>query len=165
MALSWTDFGSAQPQSPGSPGFLDLLHEASLLGHSPGTAMPDSCPSEDESNVGRPPKAELGCSGNSNRMGDQQAHSASLVSMPLPHITECSSARARSVLQHMQSRSSRCQRKAPGAAVSTCSALGSLTDRTSVHLFMPHLLKIWNQQGIALPGDIGFGQEGVLGKL
>ena len=78
---------------------------------------------------------------------------------------ECSSARARSVLQYTQSRSSRCQRKALGAAVSTCSALGSLTDRTSVHLFMPHLLKIWNQQGIALPGDIGLDQEGVPGKL
>ena len=85
MALSSTDFSSAQPQSPGSPGSLDLSHEASLLGHSPGTAVPDSCPSEDESNVGRPPKGKLGCSGNSNRMGDQQAHSASMVSVPLPH--------------------------------------------------------------------------------
>lgn len=42
--------------------------------------------------------------------------------------------------------------------------LGSLADHTSVHLFVPHLLQIWNQQGIALLGDISLDQEGVLGE-
>lgn len=54
--------GSAWPHSPGSPGSPNPSCEARLLAPALGTAMPDSCPSEDESNVGRPFMEEISIS-------------------------------------------------------------------------------------------------------